>query len=103
MLDKTPRVIHTYEERKDYFGFKVIPTPGHTPGGVSLYNEKERIVFTGDTMFQGSYGRTDFPKSDFKAIINSLRTLTTLPEETVVLPGHGPHSTIGSEKNNPLY
>ena len=103
MLDTIPKVISTYEDGKEYYGFKVIPTPGHTPGGVALYNEKEKILFSGDTMFQNSYGRTDFPRSDFKAIINSLRKLTELPEETIVLPGHGPHTTIGAEKSNPLY
>ena len=101
MLNTIPKKIDTYGD--ECFGFKVIPTPGHTPGGVALYSEKEKILFSGDTMFQSSYGRTDFPKSDFKAMINSLRTLTTLPEETLVLPGHGPHTTIGAEKSNPLY
>lgn len=103
MLDTIPRVISTYEDGKEYYGFKVIPTPGHTPGGVGLYNEKEKILFSGDTIFQNSYGRTDFPGSDFKAMIASLRKLTELPEETIVLPGHGPHTTIGAEKQNPLY
>ena len=101
MLDTIPGNISTYGD--ECHGFKVIPTPGHTPGGVALYSEKEKILFSGDTMFQSSYGRTDFPKSDFKAMIKSLRTLTELPEETVVLPGHGPHTTIGAEKRNPLY
>ena len=67
--------------------FKVLYTPGHTCGGVSLYCEKEKLVFSGDTLFRGSWGRTDLPTSNFEEIINSITTkLMTLPEDTIVYP-----------------
>ena len=67
--------------------FKVLFTPGHTCGGVSLYCEKEKLVFSGDTLFRGSWGRTDLPTSNFEDIINSITTkLMTLPEDTIVYP-----------------
>lgn len=76
--------------------FEVYETPGHTAGGISLYGEG--VVFTGDTLFKGSMGRTDFPTGDEHAILRSLYILGHLPEDTVVYPGHGPKSTIGTEK-----
>jgi glyoxylase-like metal-dependent hydrolase (beta-lactamase superfamily II) len=76
---------------------KVIFTPGHTPGGVSFL--AENLVFTGDTLFQGSVGRTDFPGGNFDAIIDSIKSkLMILPDDTKVLPGHGLKSSIGKEK-----
>jgi glyoxylase-like metal-dependent hydrolase (beta-lactamase superfamily II) len=76
---------------------KVMHTPGHSPGGVSfLYN---RMVFAGDTLFQGSIGRTDFRKGSFEDLSKSIKTsLYTLPDDTVVYTGHGPPTTIGDEK-----
>lgn len=69
--------------------FKVISTPGHTKGGLSLYCEKERLVFSGDTMFSGTWGRTDLPTGNFAELMNSItEKLMTLPEETIVYPGH---------------
>ena len=81
---------------------KVLSTPGHSPGSVCLQGEGE--LFSGDTLFAGSIGRTDFPGGNFAQIINSIKTkLLVLPEETVVYPGHGPASTIGEEKRyNPF-
>ncbi len=80
----------------------VIHTPGHSPGGVCLYGQG--IVITGDTLFMGSIGRTDFYGGDYGLIMKSLGKLAALPPETVVIPGHGPSSTIGNEvKNNPFY
>ena len=80
-------------------GLTVLHTPGHTPGGCSLYLEGEGIVLTGDTLFADSVGRTDFPGSSHEALIEGIRTkLLTLPEETRVFPGHGPSTTIGREK-----
>lgn len=86
-----------------FISLEVLETPGHTPGGVSYYS-KEGFAFVGDTLFQGSIGRTDFPEGSFDTIIESIREkLYTLPEETIVCPGHGPHSTIGTEKQtNPF-
>lgn len=79
--------------------FKVIATPGHTPGGISLYNESEGIIFTGDALFAGSIGRTDFPYSNGSDLIAAIRdNLFCLPDETVVYSGHGPRTTIGREK-----
>lgn len=83
---------------------KVIHTPGHSPGGICLYSANNRFLISGDTLFQGSIGRTDLPGGDFKQLINSIRTkLLTLPDDTLVLPGHGPATTIGDEKARNLY
>lgn len=77
--------------------FKVIPTPGHTPGGVTFYCPEEKVAFTGDTLFRQSIGRTDFEGGSMFMIINSLRELAQLPDDTEVLPGHGGSTTIGYE------
>ena len=80
--------------------FKVILTPGHTEGGLCLYDAKEKLVFTGDTLFSGAWGRTDLPTGDFNKIINSItERLMTLPDETIVYPGHGDITMIKDEKN----
>ena len=77
---------------------KVIPTPGHTPGGVSFYCEEEHVVFTGDTLFRMSIGRTDFEQGSWTDMLHSLQqVLAKLPPETVVYPGHGPSTKIGDE------
>ncbi len=82
--------------------FKVLHTPGHSPGGVCLYGND--VVFTGDTLFNLGIGRTDFPGGSYKQIIKSINEkLMVLPDETIVYPGHGPSSTIGEErKGNPF-
>lgn len=77
---------------------KVIKTPGHTPGSVSLYYEKGGLLFSGDTLFKGLRGRTDFKYGSTSKIYESLHKLMKLPEETEVLSGHGEATTIGSEK-----
>jgi len=83
--------------------FEVIHTPGHTKGSISLFCEKENVVFTGDTLFAGSIGRTDLPGSSFEEMMHSLKKLMGLPDETVVYPGHGGKTTIGREKRtNPF-
>ena len=86
------------------FPAQVIHTPGHTQGSVCLYLEPQKTVFAGDTLFAGSIGRTDLPGGDLPQIIDSIHSrLLTLPDETVVLPGHGPRSTIGDERqSNPF-
>ena len=75
----------------------VLPTPGHTPGSVSFYCKSEGFLFTGDTLFRGSVGRTDLDGGSMFQLINSLRELAQLPDETEVLPGHGEPTTIGYE------
>jgi glyoxylase-like metal-dependent hydrolase (beta-lactamase superfamily II) len=80
---------------------KVIHTPGHSRGSISLLGEKE--IFTGDTLFAGSIGRTDFPESSEQEMKLSLKKLATLPDHLKVYPGHGPPTTIGEEKQfNPF-
>lgn len=84
---------------------KVLHTPGHTPGGVCFYLPEQQMVFTGDTLFAGSLGRSDLPGGDFEQEIQSIRQrLFTLPAETLVFPGHGPSSTIQREiATNPYF
>ncbi len=84
------------------FRFQVVETPGHTLGGVCLYGHG--LVFTGDTLFQRSIGRFDTQGGNGRQLIESVfAKLLTLPDETVVLPGHGMQSTIGEEKrSNPF-
>jgi len=77
---------------------KVMHTPGHSPGSISLIGQKE--VFTGDTLFAGSIGRTDIPRGSVSDIKESLRKLTCLPDDFKVYPGHGPATTIGEEKHS---
>jgi len=82
--------------------FVVLHTPGHTPGGICLLGQG--VVFTGDTLFNCSIGRTDLPGGSYDQIMNSLHTkLMVLPDETVVYPGHGPETTIVAERgSNPF-
>jgi glyoxylase-like metal-dependent hydrolase (beta-lactamase superfamily II) len=91
-------------ERIDIGGlhFEVIHTPGHTPGGICLYGYG--VLFSGDTLFRYGMGRYDLPGGDYTLLMNSLRaTLMSLPDETVVYPGHGPETTIGAERqDNPF-
>ena len=82
---------------------QVIETPGHTPGGVCYYFPSEKLVLTGDTLFAGSVGRTDFPGGDMATLRSSLPKLAALPPETHVVPGHGPETTIAAERDgNPF-
>lgn len=78
--------------------YRVIPTPGHSPGGVSFHFPKEKVLFSGDTLFAGSVGRTDLPGGNPRILSRSLALLAALPDDTQVFPGHGPSSTIGAEK-----
>jgi glyoxylase-like metal-dependent hydrolase (beta-lactamase superfamily II) len=81
--------------------WQVLDTAGHTPGGVSYYCRSEGVVITGDALFAGSVGRTDIPGGDHEQLLRSIReNLLTLPEETVILPGHGPATTVRREKSD---
>jgi hydroxyacylglutathione hydrolase len=95
---------HEVRELSD--GAELEITPGHTRGSVVFHagNEQARLIFAGDTLFAGSIGRTDLPGGDYQQIMESLRTkLLPLPDDTVVLPGHGPATTIGRERvSNPF-
>lgn len=83
--------------------FNIIKTPGHTPGGLSYYCKKEKVVFVGDTLFQASIGRTDLPGGNNEQLLRSIKNgLLCLPPETHVFTGHGPSTTIEYEmKFNP--
>lgn len=88
----------------DNISFKVIATPGHTIGSCCYYVEKAGILISGDTLFQESTGRTDFPTGSMSSIVRSIREkLFVLPDDTKVYPGHGDSTTIGYEKKyNPF-
>ncbi len=102
--------------------FKILHTPGHTPGGICLLSQpfnpagsplranlavggQTPVIFTGDTLFEMGIGRTDFPGSSHEDLINSIQTrIFTLPDETIVYPGHGGPTTVGQEKHsNPFF
>ena len=95
------------EPQLDLAGFhiQVFQTPGHTTGGVCYYFTEEKVLFSGDTLFAGSIGRTDFPGGSYSALIRSVEEkLFVLPDETAVYPGHEGTTTIGHEKKyNPFF
>ena len=82
----------------------VLHTPGHTEGSVCLYFPAEKLLIAGDTLFARSIGRTDLPGGSYEKIMRSLHDrVLTLPDDTVVIPGHGPRTTIGEEREeNPF-
>lgn len=84
---------------------QVMYMPGHADGSVCFYNPDEKILFTGDVLFRSSIGRTDFPTGDYSLIINNIKSrIFTLPEETVVYPGHNASTTVKFEKRfNPFF
>lgn len=83
--------------------FQVISTPGHTPGGVCYYNKENNILFSGDTLFASSIGRWDLFGGDYNQIIQSLNKLMELNDDVIVLPGHGPKTSIKQERHNPYF
>jgi hydroxyacylglutathione hydrolase len=83
---------------------KISHTPGHSPGGISIYLPAENLVFTGDTLFQGSIGRTDFQFGSMEDLVRSIREkLYSLPDETVAYTGHGDPTSIGEEKKHNFF
>jgi len=94
------------EEMIDWIGapIKVLHVPGHSPGSVAYYFEESSLLVAGDVLFQGSIGRTDLPGGHYETLITSIKEkLLVLPDHTVVLPGHGPSTTIAQEKkSNPF-
>lgn len=81
----------------------IIETPGHTPGSVFFYCADENVAFSGDTLFHNSVGRTDLPGGNTFLLIQSLRTISQLPDNTTIYPGHGPHTTMGIEQTSNPY
>lgn len=79
--------------------FEIIHTPGHTKGGICIYCREYKMIFTGDTLFRGTWGRTDLPTGEFEDIIHSITNkIMILPEDTIVYPGHGKSTIIREEK-----
>lgn len=83
---------------------EVIHVPGHSPGSIALYDKEDKFLISGDALFANSVGRADLPGGNMNQLITAIKSrLLTLPEETVVFPGHGPATTIGREKrSNPF-
>lgn len=80
-------------------GWEIIHTPGHTPGSVCIYNRAEKLLFSGDTLFRGGFGRTDLPGGNGKELAQSVKRLFALDGDTVVMPGHDQATTIGEERH----
>ncbi len=83
--------------------FQTLETPGHTKGCVCYYFEQEKVIFTGDTLFKGTCGRTDLPGGDGRTLAQSLKKLAALPDAVTVYPGHNESTTIGYEKKTNFF
>jgi glyoxylase-like metal-dependent hydrolase (beta-lactamase superfamily II) len=83
--------------------FQTLETPGHTRGGVCYYFEDEKVIFTGDTLFKGTCGRTDLPGGDGRVLAQSLKKLAALPDDVIVYAGHNESTTIGHEKKTNFF
>lgn len=88
----------------DGFNFEILHLPGHTPGHIGFIEHEKKVAFTGDVLFQGGIGRTDFPRGDYETLISSIRTkLLPLNDDIIIIAGHGSYTTIGQEKrSNPF-
>lgn len=108
MVQARPAQVYLNDAQQYYTAadlrFRILHTPGHSPGGICLYSAGDQVLFAGDTLFAGSIGRTDFIGGNYEALIESIKTkLLILPEQTNVYPGHGPQTTIQAEKRfNPF-
>ena len=94
----SPSIHHSAAEPRLIPSLKILSTPGHTPGSVCFYFPEDGVLFSGDTLFQMGYGRTDLPGGDIRQLWHSLDLLLALPPETVVYPGHGAPTTIAAER-----
>ena len=97
-LPVNPSIHHSAAEPRLIPSLKILSTPGHTPGSVCFYFPENKVLFSGDTLFQMGYGRTDLPGGDIQQLWHSLDLLLALPPETVVYPGHGAPTTIAAER-----
>ncbi len=97
-LPLNPSIHHSAAEPRLIPSLKILSTPGHTPGSVCFYFPEDGVLFSGDTLFQMGYGRTDLPGGDIRQLLHSLDLLLALPPETVVYPGHGAPTTIAAER-----
>lgn len=97
-LPLNPSIHHSAAEPRLIPSLKILSTPGHTPGSVCFYFPEDGVLFSGDTLFQMGYGRTDLPGGDIRQLWHSLDLLLALPPETVVYPGHGAPTTIAAER-----
>lgn len=96
-----PEIWLEHEQPLDCIGGHCIHTPGHTPGSMSFHVAAANLLIAGDTLFQGSVGRTDLPGGNMHQLVDSIQSrLYTLDEATIVVPGHGPATTIGYEMRN---
>lgn len=99
--------VYLQEAKRQHFlgtAFEIFEVPGHCPGSICLYHEAAHLLFGGDVLFAGGVGRWDLPGGDRTLLIEGIRKkLLPLPSETVVLPGHGPHTTIGRESKTNAY
>jgi glyoxylase-like metal-dependent hydrolase (beta-lactamase superfamily II) len=102
--EPTIDLVHGMRMQLGQVQFEVRHTPGHTPGHCSFYVAQDSLLFCGDLIFQGSVGRTDLPGGSWEQLVNSIRTqVFSLPDETRLLSGHGPETTIGEQKrSNPF-
>ncbi len=92
-----------HNEFKNTFGYEVIKTPGHSNDSISFYFPKDKVLFSGDFIFKDGIGRTDFPESSPLDMINSLKMISSYPDDITVYPGHGPKTNLGQEKRHFSY
>lgn len=104
---RPPEIVRRFEDGDEFedggLAYRVISTPGHTPGGVCFHFYNNNTIFTGDTLFAGSVGRTDLPGGDSRVLKASLDKLASLAESIKVYPGHGPATSIGREKKSNFF